>query len=188
MRPSSSLALALVAAAAWIGDAGPGLSQTRSPAATPAAAARDIPQSLVLEHQNTLDRLETLTRRHGGVGVAARKALDLFKRHVARENEYILPPLTLLPTIADGRVTPDMAWAMAMADRVGADRVAIFQEHTQITDAANALLAAGRRAHDKLAIDFAQEAVASSLNDVEIQEPATMLLGAFLHSKLDGAH
>jgi hypothetical protein len=186
MRPRSSkaFAIALVSTAAWIGLAGSALSQT--PAAAP--VVHEIPQSLVLEHQDTMARLETLTHRHGAVGVEARKALDLFKRHTARELEYILPPLTLAPTLADGKVTPDMAWAMAMADRVKADHDAIYEEHTQITDAANALLAAGKRAQDKVAIEFAQEAVADSLNDMEIQEPTTILIGAYLHSKLDPQH
>ena len=48
-----------------------------------------------------------------------------------------MPPLTLLPNLADGKVTPDMAWALAMTDRVKAERDQIFEEHTRMTDALN---------------------------------------------------
>ena len=84
---------------------------------------------------------------------ASRRArrLALFKAHIARETEFILPPLTLLPELADGKVTPDMKWALAMCDRVKAEQEQIFQEHTQVTTAMNALAAAARRAHDKVA-------------------------------------
>jgi hypothetical protein len=153
-------------------------------AAQSSAQARDIPQSLRVEHQNTLEQLAALSRRNGAVGVEARKALALFKRHIQREQEYILPPLTLLPILADGKVSPDMKWAVAMADRVKADREQIFQEHTQITDAMNELAAAARKAHDAAALEFAQAAVADSLNDVELIEPMTMVIGDYLRARL----
>jgi hypothetical protein len=66
-------------------------------ATQPAPPQHLIPQSLIIEHQDTLDRLTKLASRGGEVGQEARKALALFKAHIARETEFILPPLTLLP-------------------------------------------------------------------------------------------
>ena len=108
----------------------------------------------------------------------------LFKKHLQREEEYILPPLTLLPLLADGKISPDMKWAIAMADRVRTDREQIFQEHTQITDAMNALAAAAQKAHDTAAYDFARGAAADSLNDIELMEPMTIVIGDYLKTKL----
>ena len=141
-----------------------------------------------MEHQETLERLGVLAKHPGAVGVAARKAIVLFKRHYAREEEYILPPLTLLPRLADGKATPDMAWAMAMCDRVKADEAEIFQEHTEVTNAANALYAAGMAAHDRAATEFARAAVTDSLNDLELLEPTVLLIGEHLHMSLGSAH
>ena len=90
--------------------------------------------------------------------------------------------------LADGKVSPDMAWALAMADRVRADRQQIFDEHSQVTDALNALRTAGLNAHDKEAVDFAEAAAADSLNDSEILEPAAVLVGDYLRSRLPPAH
>ena len=128
--------------------------------AQPAAHAGEIPQSLRVEHDDTLEQLAVLARRHGPVGVEAGKAMVLFKKHLQREEEYILPPLTLLPLLADGKISPDMKWAIAMADRVKAEREQIFQEHTQITDAMNALAAAAQKTHDTAAFEFARSAAA----------------------------
>lgn len=186
MRPRSPVLLALLAfaVAAWVGPSSVALAQT-----TPSAASsHDIPQSLRLEHDETLNRLAVLAKRRGPVGVEARKALVLFKQHIAREQEFIMPPLTLLAVLADGKATPDMAWAVVMADRVKAERERIFQEHTQVTDALNALLAAGQRAHDRDAIEFAQSAAADSLNDIEILEPMVVVIGDYLRGKLAASH
>ena len=156
-------------------------------AVQPAPAQHLIPQSLIVEHQDTLDRLTALTHRPGAVGQEARKALALFKAHTAREQEFILPPLTLLPELAAGKVTPDMAWALTMADRVKAEHDQIYQEHVQVTEAMTALYNAGKLAKDKEAMDFAQAGVADSLNDTELLEPAVIMIGDTLRSKLHPA-
>ena len=144
----------------------------------------DIPQSLRLEHDDTLHQLTLLSHHPGPVGVEARKALAVFKEHLQREEAFILPPLTLLPDLASGKVSPDMKWAIEMADRTKAEREKTFQQHTEITDAMNALLAAARKAHDTAAADFAQSAVADSLNDLELLEPMTIVIGDYLKAKL----
>jgi hypothetical protein len=171
-----------IAILAAIATLGVGTGAVSTAAAEPAGHL--IPQSLAMEHRETIERLEALGRRPGAVGAAARKSLALFRRHVAREEEFILPPLTLLPRLAGGKAAPDMAWAIPMCDRVKAEQREIFQEHTDITTAANELWAAGMAAHDKQAMDFARGAVADSLNDLEIEEPAVLMIGTWLHDKL----
>ena len=153
-------------------------------AAQPASHAGDIPQSMRVEHDNTLQQLTALSHKKGPVGVEATKALTLFKAHLAREEAFILPPLTLLHDLANGKVSPDMKWAIAMSDRVKAEREKTFQEHTQITDAMSALAAAARKAHDTAALDFAQAAVADSLTDLELIEPMSIVIGDYLKLKL----
>jgi hypothetical protein len=154
-------------------------------ATAPAVAQpHDIPQSIRLQHEEDIAALTELAKRPAPVGPAAKTALDLLKRHHQREEDYILPPLTLLPQIADGKVTPDMKWAITMADQVKANREEIFQEHAQITDAMNALLLAAERAHNTAAAEFARGAVADSLSDMELDEPMTIVIGDYLRSKL----
>lgn len=177
--------LALMACTAVGWTITPGLAKAQP---APAAVVHPIPQSLRVEHDETLERLAMLAKRPGQVGAVARKATELFKRHAAREAEFILPPLTLLPLLADGKVTPDMAWAVAMADRVKAEQEQIFQEHTQVTEVMNELVVAAAQAHDKDAEEFAEAAAADSLNDLELLEPTVLLIGDYLRIKLPAAH
>ena len=155
-----------------------------APTLAQAQTARDIPQSIRLQHQEDEAALADLSRRPAPVGPAAKAALDLLRQHHQREADYILPPLTLLPQIADGKVTPDMKWAVTMADQVKANREEIFQEHAKITDAMNTLLQAAEQAHNTAAAEFARGAVADSLEDMELEEPMTIVIGDYLRSKL----
>lgn len=179
---SKSLALLAFVASVWAVAPGPARPQSTQTETHP------IPQSLRVEHQETLERLSLLAKRQGQVGNEARKALVVFQRHIAREQEYILPPLTLLPVLADGKVTSDMAWAVAMADRVRAEREQIFQEHTEVTDTLNALVAAAAKARDNTAKEFAEAAAADALNDVELLEPTVLLIGDYLRARLPAGH
>jgi cytochrome c556 len=172
--PAIAMSAALILA---VIVAGPAVAQS-------ASHVGDIPQAMRVEHDNTLQQLTALSQRHGPVGVEARKALALFKAHLQREEEFILPPLTLLHELADGKVSPDMKWAIAMSDRVKAEREKTFQEHTQITGAMSAIAAAARKAHDAAALDFAQAAVADSLTDLEPIEPMSIVIGDYLKAKL----
>jgi hypothetical protein len=161
---------------------------SHEPARAQSTDVHPIPQSLRVEHDETIERLTMLSKRPGPVGAEARAALVVFKRHAAREQEFILPPLTLLPLLADGKVTPDMTWAVAMADRVKAEREQIFEEHTRVTEVLNALVVAAARAHDKDAMEFAEAAAADSLNDIELLEPTVLLIGDYLRARLPAAH
>lgn len=182
MRLSSAPLIALISIVAAAGSVSAGGAQARPDPA--AGAPHEIPQSQVVEHQENLARLTALAARPGQVGVVARRAISIYKAHNARETEYILPPLVLLPYIADGKVTPDMAWALAMTDRVKADREVIFDEHTKVIAVLNDLQFAGQRAHDHEAVEFARSAATDALNDVEILEPTVVMIGDVLHARL----
>jgi len=80
-----------------------------------------------------------------------------------------------------------MRWAIAMADRIKSDREIIFAEHTTITAWMNELAEAARRAHQQDVLDLARSLVADSLNDTEVMEPAAIVIGEYLRSKLPPA-
>lgn len=181
--PTLLALMALTAAAAMVPN-GPATAQTK-PAAAPVHL---LPQSIQLEHKEALEQLTALTGRKGQVGIEAAKVLVLLKKHIAREEEFILPPLTLLPELADGKVTPDMAWALAMTDRVKAEREQIFEEHVTLTEALNGLVVAATQENDMAAKAFAESLAANSLGDLEIYEPTLLLINETLRSKLPAAH
>lgn len=153
-------------------------------AAAQTPQAHDIPQSFKVAHQDTLAELTAIGKRRSHTGMIARQAISAVKAHFRREEEYILPPLTLAPAIALGKVTPDMKWAIAMADRIKADRETIFTEHTVITEWMNELASAAERAHEADVIAFARAAVADSLNDTEVNEPMAIVIGDYVRAKL----
>lgn len=146
--------------------------------------AGEIPQAIRLEHEETIRHLTAIARRRAPVGTIAAKALEVMRKHHIQESAFILPPLTLLQSLSEGKVSPDMRWAIAMADKVKAEKEQIFAVHVRITELMTELRVAAEKAKDEDAKEFAVTAVADALNDMEVQEPTTMLIGEYLRVKL----
>jgi hypothetical protein len=177
MDPRLAAAALLIATAAVL----PGQVRAQTPAVP---AEHPIPESLHLEHQLTNEYLAKLSQRPGAVGVQAGKLLVLFKAHMAKEEEYILPPLVLLPALARGEVTPDMTWAIPMSDRVKAEQEEIFQSHVAVVEQAMALELAADNAGDEEVRDWVRSAIIDDMGDLELMEPMSALVGDIIRSKL----
>ena len=170
-------ALAAVSLACAVCCTGPG-SVAR------AEATHDIPASARAEHTGILRYLRTIAERPAPVGPAAQKVLDVLVPHMAKEEEFILPPLTLLPDMAAGKVTPDMRWAIAMADRVETEEADLVHMHEALSDAFIGLLDAAEAANDAVTAQFTKDLASDDLGDREVTEPLTILIGKILKKRL----
>lgn len=156
----------------------------------PTAAAQKqspTPHALLKEHVTVQGRLNELAREPGAVGAAAKKILAVMVPHDQREEEFVFPLLGLVDDLAAGKAGPDMAWALAMSDRVKAEQKQLYTEHSAIIAAVNELAAAARDRHDANLEAFAEEVAASEVNDGEVEYPTAILVGMYLRTQLKTA-
>jgi hypothetical protein len=160
--------------------------QLPTAAASPAPARLEVPQSSRVEHDDIISYLNVVAQqqRRPSVAEAARKALEVMRPHFAREAEYVLPPLGLLPALAEGRATPEMRGAIAIADRVKAEQDRLYEEHVRITGVLNDLIAAAEGERERGLVAMARQAALHSLHEVEVLYPAVILIGDRLREKL----
>jgi hypothetical protein len=149
-----------------------------------AGESRPLPGSLTLEHQEILRELGRFAEPASPTATVARSLLDVLEPHMQREEEFVYPPLVLLPAIAEGRITPDMNWAIPLADRVAAERATLFEEHSEIMGAVGELLSAASINGEDALLAFGHRVAAHALNEIEILEPAAILVGETLRSRL----
>ena len=149
-----------------------------------AEPAVNIPASVVMEHDSVMGYLRKIAERTTPTGAAARDLIEVFKKHMTLEEQFILPPLTLLPSIAAGKITPDMRWAIPMGDRVRTEKDHLQQVHDGITIAILALKDAADAEHDEATVGFSSDLAADDLADVEITEPTVIIISDILRSKL----
>lgn len=149
-----------------------------------AQPALQPPQSIRLQHQQIITRLEHFASRKGTDSVGVQKALAFLKQHYAREEEFVLPPLSLLPRLAKGELAKDMEAAIAMADRTKAASPEFQQDHVQITSLMNELIETATKKRNEELVRLATRIAAQSLNDIEVTHPAAILVGDYLRQRL----
>lgn len=147
----------------------------------------DIPTPLKVEHEALHDTLKKATREGGAVGAAAREVARLLHPHFVREEEFAMPPLALLATLATGEASADMAPAVEMGRRLQAELPAMLQEHQQIVAALARLEAAARDAGLPAYEDFAADLKLHAQTEEQVLYPAAVLVGKYLQLALPGA-
>src|SRR6516164_11378704 len=103
-----------------------------------------IPEPLKVEHEELHAELVALTKSPGKVGEAARNVATLLHPHFVKEEEYALPPLGLLATIARQGVTPEMRPVLTMTEWLKKDLPEMLAEHQRVVGALEKLAAESR--------------------------------------------
>ena len=152
-------------------------------------SALQVPQSIRYEHDQIIKDLTNFAKREVAYAAVVQKALTVIKAHYAKEEAFVLPPLALLPKIAKGAISKDMSSkelepAIAMADRTKAALPELQNDHIQITSLMNELIEAGQADHDEELTRLATRVATQSLNDLEITQPTTILIGDYLRLRL----
>jgi hypothetical protein len=93
-----------------------------------------IPQSLVLEHEELHQQLVSAIKEGGKVGEAAKAVADVLHPHFEKEEEYALPPLGLLSSLVvqQDKITQEMKSVLIMTDKLKADLPHMIEEHKGI--------------------------------------------------------
>ena len=142
------------------------------------------PQSLKTEHDELHAQLARAIGAAGATGEAAAKVAEALQPHFLKEEEYALPPLGLLPALAEGRILPEMEAAVAMAHRLKADLSHMLQEHKEIVSALDALKEAASSENNAAAAYFAEKLVLHAQTEEEVLYPASILVGKYLNLRL----
>ena len=142
------------------------------------------PQSLKAEHDELHAQLAQARDSGGATGKAAAEVAKVLHPHFLKEEEYALPPLGLLPALAEGGTLSEMEAAVAMAHRLKADLSYMLLEHKEIVAALEALKEAASSEGNASAAHFAEKLVLHAQTEEEVLYPAAILVGEYLNLKL----
>ncbi len=149
--------------------------------------ALTVREAIRLEHQELDERLRGLTRLSGHVGATARAVARLLHPHFQKEEELALPPLALLPALAQDSTPADVDEARALATRLRAALPAMLEEHRAIGEALEALAAAGESEGNVEAVAFATALRRHAAAEEQVLYPAAILVGSYLRLWMDRA-
>ncbi len=146
-----------------------------------------VPPALKAEHDELHAELAAATKLPGAVGAAAGEVAKLLHPHFIKEEEFALPPLGLLMTIARGGTVAGNEAVVAMADRLKRELPDMLAEHAVILDALAKLAAAARAEGDEERLKFAEKLAAHARIEEAVMYPAAILVGDLVKLKLGTA-
>lgn len=147
----------------------------------------DIPEALQIEHMELREQLGKAAAGGGKTGEAAERVMKVLRPHILLEEEFAIPPLTLLPRLAQGEVTQDMRRYMTQAQTLKAELPRMLQEHGLIVEALRGLMQASQDEGHTGYARYAQKMILHAQTEEEILYPASILVGEYLRWKLGKA-
>lgn len=143
-----------------------------------------IPEPLRAEHAELHTELAEATKAGGRVGEAAREVASRLHPHFVREEEFALPPLALLGSLATGAATPAMADVLALTDKLQAELPGMLAEHKEIVAALGDLEAAANAENKPQYARFAEKLIQHARTEEEVLYPAALLIGRYVRLTL----
>jgi hypothetical protein len=143
-----------------------------------------IPSPLKREHEELHAELVTATQAGGRVGEAAKGVAKVLHDHFVKEEEFALPPLGLLSSLARGKVDKNMGSVLRMTDRLKAELPKMLEEHKAVVAALKNLIAAAEADNKPEHARFAEKLMLHAQTEEEVLYPAAILIGEYLKLKV----
>jgi hypothetical protein len=144
----------------------------------------EVPRPLKIEHEELHEMLRKATKEPGDIGDSAKAVAEVMHPHFVKEEEYALPPLGLLPDLAQGKVVPEMKEVLVLTDKLKADLNHMLGEHKSIVAALEKLSAAAKKADKMEYAKFAEALMLHAQTEEEVSYPAALLIGEYVRERL----
>jgi hypothetical protein len=141
------------------------------------------PQSLKREHEELHSALVAATRSGGKTGPAAEAVEQVLYPHFMKEEEYVMPPLSLLKQTAKGEVPPDSGAVIALTDKLKMDFNHMLHEHRAIVIELHKFMEAAMSENKTEYVQLAERLMLHAQIEEEVLYPAAILIGEYLKMK-----
>ena len=142
------------------------------------------PTPLQSEHQALHAEIAKAAKLEGRTGKATRLVARLIERHFAKEEEFALPPLGLLPALAQGMIEPQMAAAITLAAKLHHQLPDLLAEQRAIVAALEELMAAAENEGHAELVEFAERLMLHEEIEQQVSYPMAILIGKYLQLRL----
>ncbi len=150
-------------------------------------ARSELPHVLRVEHEELHEEMLQATKLGGETGAAAREVVKVLFPHVLLEEEFGIPPLAILPRLARGEISPDMARVIPLAEMLKIQLTRMLDEHKLIVVALQKLLQAAQKEQQPSYARFAQKMIHHAQIEEEVLYPASIVVGEYVKWKLGKA-
>lgn len=138
------------------------------------------PKSISHSHEYLCSELKSLINNGNRFGEEAKVLSELMVKHFEKEERYALPPLGLLLTLAEGKWQIDEKTIIKMSDELNSKRLELKEEHEQIYNVMQNLVAIAEKEDYRDAKRFIKDLQLHMELEDQVLYPASVLVGNYL--------
>jgi hypothetical protein len=143
----------------------------------------ETPSSIKKEHEHLLEKIYKITLFHDSTGLAAVKLYDLMQHHFKEEEDFVLPPLGLLPLLTSGKLPEQSKEVIQLSEKLKSQLSHLSLEHQLIKAYMDELMQAAAKENHPEIIEFEQELQKHAKTEEEVFFPTAILIGEYLKLK-----
>ncbi len=139
-----------------------------------------VPSTIKKEHESLLGKIHAMTLFRDSAGRAAIKLNELMQYHFKEEEEYVLPPLGLLPLLSSGKLPEHSNNVILLTEKFKSQSAKIIAEHQMIKALTEEMIKADDGMRHPEMIEFEKELQQHAHTEEEVFFPAAILVGEYL--------
>lgn len=143
----------------------------------------EVPSSIKAEHQYLLDKIYKISLFQDSTGRVAIKLNDLMQHHFKEEEDYVLPPLGLLPLLSTGKLPEQSKEVIVLTEKLKSQLSHMSAEHQLIKAFMDELILFAAKENHPEIIEFEKEIHKHANTEEEILFPTAILIGEYLKLK-----
>lgn len=145
----------------------------------------EVPEALKAEHQELRTELDKAASLGGTLGDAAKAVERVLLPHLKKEEEFVLPPLSILPLLTEGEVTVEMGASLAMTNRLRTELPHLIEDHRAINSELEKLAQAAQAEQRWEYACYTEKFRSIAQYEEKVLFPAVMLIGRYVRLNLD---
>lgn len=143
----------------------------------------EVPSSIRAEHQYLLDKIYKISLFQDSTGRMAIKLNELMQHHFNEEEDYVLPPLGLLPILSTGKLPEQSKEVIVLTEKLKSQLSHMSAEHQLIKAFMDELILVASKENHPEIIEFEKEIHKHANTEEEILFPTAILIGEYLKLK-----
>ncbi len=142
-----------------------------------------VPSAIKKEHTDLLAKIDKIVSYQDSTGIVARDLQEVMQHHFEEEEDFVLPPLSLLPLLASGDTYAQHRDILPLIRKFKAQLTHMNAEHQMIKAYMADLKQVGVKENHPEILEFEEELHNHAAIEEEIFFPAAILIGEYLNLK-----
>lgn len=140
----------------------------------------EVPLSIMEEHKTLLDQAYQYTLLPDSAGLAALKLYDLMQYHFKEEEDFVFPPLGLLPMLANDEIPEESDKLIELTEKLKSQLAVMLAEHQMVVAYLEEIKQEVSDEYLPEIIKFEKELQKHAQIEEEVFFPASILIGEYL--------